>query len=154
MNALKEGWQVIKDPKGAYKGYRKQTFEDVLGTYMKLLLLSGALAGLRAFVFAFSRAGYLDVVRGVGVDYWRLANYYAGIGMGTFFFYIFAGTFIFFIIVLLLRVFMRKRTFTEFTGIACMAMTPILLFSWIDPRFVAPLGIWAVTLFITGREHA
>lgn len=148
-NAITSGFSILSYPTFAFRDLKKRTLEQVLGDYIKLVLLSGLLAGVVTFLYAIGRAVYLEIVRDVTVNFWRLANYYSGIAVGTFFFYLFAGTFIFFIVSVVANLF-TPAPYTRVVMVLCYALTPVLLFGWLSSRLAAALLIWAGFLLIVG----
>lgn len=151
---IRRAWSAVTEPKRSMDELDGTTLETMLGDYCKLLLASGALAGLTAFVVAFVRSFYLDVVRNVHIEYFNLANYYAGIATGIFFFYLFAGTFLFFLLTLVVWAANRPVEYTRIVKAASLGMSPILLFGWIDGAFASSLLLWSAIILVIGVRAA
>ena len=149
--AVRDSLVFLSQSGNAYKNLEKRTLEDVLEQYVKLLLLSGFLAAAVTFLFGMGRAIYLDLIRQVSVEYLRALNYTFSIGAGTFFFYLFIGTFGTGLASLLLSPFFRVK-YTRLLQILCLALMPVLLFGWIAPTVALGLFLWSLYLFVLGVQ--
>ena len=114
------------------------------------LLATGLLAGAATLIYQFARAAYLDVFKSISVDYWNLLNYSVGTAVSIFFFYIFAGTFLMFIISLLIKLFARGIRYTRLLGIIMYSLSPLLVFSWIKESLFPALLVWSLFLLVKG----
>jgi len=148
--AIATGFAILRNPEKEFKTLRKRTLEEVVEDYIKLLLLAGLATGIVLFIFNIAKAGFFDILRGVTVDYGRLANYSMSFFAGAFFLYLFAGTFLLFLLSMLIRIFVRKIKFTELIKIMCYSMTPVLFFGWVPISIVPALFVWAVFIFAVG----
>lgn len=144
---------VIRNPDHAYGQLHSRTLEDVLADYVKLVMASGLLAGVVSFIWAFGRAAYLQLVRGIVVDYWRLANYQAQVLAGTFFLYLFAGTILFFLASVVVKAARPRAGYTQVVMVLCYALSPVLLFGWVSSRLVPALLVWSVVLLLVGLGY-
>lgn len=151
-NGIRQGFRTLSSPEKAFKELKKRTFEDVLEEYIKLLLLSGFLAALALFLINIGRSFYLHIIRNVTVDYWGLLNYSSQASTATFFFYLFAGTFLLFVLSLLMKPFFRGWKLVKLLGVICYSVTPLLFFSWIYKGLLLALGIWSLFLLVIARR--
>ncbi len=132
------------------EGFRRlQSLEEELERYLKLLLASGLLAALVSLLWSFGRALWLDQVEGVGIGYGRLLNYSLSLAAGTFFFYLFVGTFGLAILLLILAPLLRRRL-AETAILLCRSLLPLLLFGWLSPQLIPGLLVWSLYLLILG----
>lgn len=151
---IKEFFEVLVDPINAFTKLKERTLEDTLASYLKLALLSGLAAALTSILITFIRAWYWATFKGVPVDFFRLANYYMQVGIGTFFFYIFAATVIFTIISLIVNAFVKHIKYVEIVKIMCYAFSPVILFGWVQRTVGLVLLIWTLVLLISGIKVA
>lgn len=140
----------LKNPEDNFKRLKEIPLETILEDYMKGLLLSGFLAGLLSLIFSMLRALYLETFHGLSVEYLRLLNYSLGTAVGVFFFYLFIGTFGMIIIATLIWIFMRKIKYFEFIKIVCLAIYPVLLFSWVYIKAAPALLLWTLFNIVLG----
>lgn len=147
--AIRRGVRICVDTERRLANAEKETLEGILEAYIKLLLLSGVAAAAATFLWQLLKAAFYDVVRGVTVDYLNLANYTFSVSAGTFFFYLFAGTFGLGILSLLLSPFFRMK-YTRLVKILCDATMPVLLFGWPTPNLAWALFVWSLVIFIVG----
>jgi hypothetical protein len=148
--AIAKGFRILFNPSQEFEEINKRTFEEVLEDYIKLLLLSGLLAVVVTFTYILLSAAYLNLFKGIAIDYWRLINYSAGTSGSIFFFYLFAGTFIFFILSLIIKVFVKRVKYTRVVALMFYSLTPVLFFGWLSARIVPPLFIWSAFLLVAG----
>ncbi len=148
--AIAKGFGILSDPSQEFEEINKRTFEEVLEDYIKLLLFSGLLAGIVTFIYILIRAAYLNLFKGMAIDYWRLINYSAGTSGSIFFFYLFAGTFLFFILSILIKAFVKGVKYTRFVALMFYSLTPVLFFGWLSARIIPPLFIWSAFLLAAG----
>ncbi len=80
-----------------------------------------------------------------------MINYSFGTATGMSFFYIFAGTFLFFFISLIVKIFTRKMKYMDLLRLMFYSVTPFLIFGWI-PIPMAALAIWCLFLLIKGYK--
>ena len=147
---VKSGLSLLMNPEREYRRIHSRTLEEILGDYMKLLLLSGVVAGIVSFLVMVATAAYRNLLKGITVEYVRLVNYSVQILTGTFFSYIFIGTFVTFLVSVILNIFLHRLSYTDVVKIVCTSMTPLLLFSWIARITAIPLLIWSVFLIVAG----
>lgn len=121
----------------------------MLEQYILLLLASGLLAAVVSLLYSMGQGAYYQIIDQVTVDYLKLLNYSLSIAAGTFFFYLFAGTFLLAVVGLVLRAFVKLR-FIELVKILCVAITPVLLLGWLSQRLAIALLLWAIILLIMG----
>ncbi|MBW3000843.1 YIP1 family protein [Candidatus Woesearchaeota archaeon] len=149
-SAIIQGFRTLANPEREFENINKRSLEKILEDYIKLLLASGLLAAVIAFIFILINSTYLNLFRGINIDYWRLINYSAGISGSLFFFYLFAGTFLFFLLSLIIRIFVRRIKYTRLISVLCYSLSPILLIGWISNKLILALGIWSAFLLIVG----
>ncbi len=142
---LLEWFSLLTHPQKGFVRVKKKTLESVLGEYMKVLLLAGFVAGLTVCVSYLVRAAYFSLVRGVDIEYLRLVNYALGMAAGTFFFWLFAGTVLFFVAVLIFRVFI-PASLSDRVKFMSVSTAPVLFFGWITPSIVPVLLVWSMVL--------
>lgn len=135
----------------AYVAIPQDTLEDNLSWYMKLLLLMAVVAGVFSFLKSLAWAGYLHLGEGVTIELNRLTNYAFGIATGTFFVYLFVGTFGLFLFSIIVWLILGKRLKFTHTIMACtLSMAPVLLIGWLDSSIAAVLFLWMAFLLVTG----
>jgi hypothetical protein len=154
MQLVREAWRKLRDPREAVEQLSVHSLETMLAHHGKLVVLSGILSGLASIVWALLRAAYLDFGRHIEIEYLRLINYYSGIAFGTFLFYIFAGTFLLFLVTVLVRIFIRDIPYWTLVKIFCIAFIPLALFGWISKLFVPGLLVWFAYLAVSGIRVA
>ena len=148
--AIVQAFRILYNPEKEFENLEKRSLESVVEDYLKLILLTGLVAGIIAFLVIVISSAYLDIFKGITINYLHLLNYAGGILSSTFFFYLFSGTFIFFILTVIIWLFVRKIKYFELIGILCYAFTPIIIFSWISVKTIFPLVVWSLFLLITG----
>jgi len=141
-------FNFLTNPSTSYKRVIKGTLEEFLGDYMKMLLMVGVLGGLAVVIWQFIYAGYLSVFKGVSINFLRLANYYSGIAVGTFFFWLFAGTVIMFLAVIIIRIFIHEKIAQGVMRL-CFSLAPVFVFGWINIRLVPALIIWTIVIYVS-----
>lgn len=151
--AIMQGVRILSSPKNEFDNLNKRTFEEVITDYLWLLLALAILSGIASFIFAFFNALYLNLFVDIEIQYFRMLNYTLGRAVSLLFFYIFTGTFLLFIVSLLVRPFIFKIKYIDLLKIFFYSLTPLLFFSWLmfNP---AALFIWAIVLFVIGiKSH-
>lgn len=151
MNIVKQAWSVVRNPEQGFVELQKQSFEQSLGSYVQLVLLSGICAAIVSFLYAIGNAAYLNIFKSVKIDYLNLLNYYAGIAVGVFFLYLFIGTFIVFLVSIIVKSFVKMK-YTEVLRALCFSLSPVLLFGWISQKLAIALLIWSVVLAVVGLQ--
>lgn len=146
---VKRGIRLLVNPEKEFRELEKETLETAVANYLKLLIVTGTVAGASIFLFNFARALYYQLSLRVDVQYLRLLNYSATILSTTIFFYAVIGTFGIFFLSYLLRLFIRSIKYTVLVKLMLYSLTPILLFGWI-PTLVLSLIIWSIFLFVLG----
>lgn len=146
---IQNGIKLLANPKDGFIQMQKRTFEDVLEDYMKLLLLSGILAGLLSLIINVATALYLDYFKNITIDYYRLWNYSFGTTTNIFFLYIFIGTLIVSFIGFIVKIF-SKLKYVKSMSILLYSLTPVLLFGWISGFASLALLIWSTFLVFSG----
>lgn len=141
---------TVREPLTAMREVARRPLEDTIGKYLVLLAYSGIVAGLVSLLWALGRGVYLDVVHNITIDYWRLINYFGQVLMGTFFLYIFFGTFILFLITLIVHRFAAHAKYVHVVAVTCASTAPLLLFGWVNYRVLIALLIWMLFLLVTG----
>jgi hypothetical protein len=144
---------ALTNPKNEFSHLHKLKFETALSDYLKVLLLIGILTAVFNFVYYVLRSIYYNLFYSVEIAYLRMFNYSSGQSIGTVFFYLFAGTFFVFVISIILHPFFRKIRYTDFLKLIFFALSPLLLFSWINIA-IPGLLIWSIILFIVGIRTA
>jgi hypothetical protein len=154
---VKKGFAFLANTDKELAGLEKRSLEEVLEQYIKLLLLSGLVAAITGVLWTLGSALFYHLFRNVTVEYLRLLNYSLSLAGGTFFFYLFIGTFGLGALSLLLRPFVRKK-YTELVKLLAAATTPVLLLGWVSPQIGAALLIWSLFILVrsattrTGRS--
>lgn len=146
---ITEAFKTISASAKEMERLKKRSLEEVLEQYIKLLLASGALAAIFSIIVAFAKAAYYDLLRGLTVEYLRLLNYTLSLAAGTFFFYLFVGTFGLAILSALIYPFARLA-YTRLVQVLCVATMPVLLFGWLAPRLATALLLWSLYLLLLG----
>ena len=144
-----KSFNILLKPEAEFADLHNRTFESVLNDYVILLAISAIVAGLVAFLYSVGYALYLGIFKQVNIEYWNMANYAAGSSVSLLFFYLFAGTFILFIVSIFLRIFVKKMSYVNLFNVIFYSLTPLLLFSWLRIAVVG-LFIWCAFLFIEG----
>jgi len=148
--AVKQGFRTLSNPEKEFEALASRTFEEMLEDYMLFVLASGLFAGVISLAYRFVYSGYLSIFKGISMNYWKLLNYSVGTSLSMFFFYLFAGTFLLFIISIIVRIFVRGIKYTQLIAIMLYSVTPLLLFNWIAPTLILPLLIWGLFLLVCG----
>lgn len=138
----------LADGKEGIRHERKRPVEDIMGDHVKFVFIMSVFASLVSTIVTFATAAYLAKFRAVAVDYSRLLNYSISIIGGTISFYFFAGTFLLFLISIILTLFIRIKYF-ELLRYLCLAYIPIISFAWINPQFVYALLPWGLIVFVS-----
>jgi hypothetical protein len=150
MKYLKNALHVLANPHESFRGIHAGNFEKILTDYLKLLITAAIMAGIFHILYALGNALYLDVFKNIDISYWRMLNYASGESTGMAFFFLFAGTFILFMVSLIVLSFIKIK-YTALLKIMFIALTPPLLFSWL-PVTIPGLAVWSVVLFVKGIE--
>jgi len=152
--AIQKAYLILKSPESEFIKLEKRTFEKVLEDFAKLLLFSGFLAGVANLLVFLINAVYLQMFKGVSIEYLRLINYSLGVSVSTFFFYIFAGSILLFILAMIIKYAFYKWTkdmkLTYLLSIIFYASSPILLFGWVSSKLAFALFIWTAVIIIIG----
>jgi hypothetical protein len=148
--AIVQGFRTLYNPKKEFEELNSRSFEELAEDYILLLLAAGVVAGVMSLAYRIIYAAYLTIAKGMNIDYWRLLNYTAGNSISMFFFYLFAGTFLLFIITMILRIFVRGIKLTKMLSVMLYAITPMLFFGWVAPAMFLPLIIWSLFLLWAG----
>ncbi|MBN2052266.1 hypothetical protein JW756_02070 [Candidatus Woesearchaeota archaeon] len=147
---IRQGFRTLADPKSQFEALPGRSFEEVVEDYIIFLLIAGLFAGVMSLVYRFVYSGYLSVFKGITMNYWKLLNYSVGTSVSMFFFYLFAGTFLLFIVSIIVKIFVSGIKYTRLIAILIYSVTPLLLFNWIAPTLILPLIIWVLFLLVCG----
>lgn len=147
LTPLKRGFRVLLNPEKESKGLNGKIFEVVVKDYLLILVSVAIIAGIINFTYSLLRALYLDLFLDIDIQYVRMINYSLGNAIALSFFYVFAGTFLIFFLSMILRPFFRKIKYVDLFKVLFYALTPVLLFSWLQFNPV-PLFIWSTILFL------
>jgi uncharacterized protein with PQ loop repeat len=147
--AVKRAFSIVLRPQPEFAELHNRKFEAVLNDYIIMLAISAFLAAGVSLLFSFGYALFLDFFKNVDVQYIRMLNYSAGSSVSLIFFYLFAGSFLMFILSLILRLFVRKMRYVSLFSVIFYSLTPLLLFSWLRIAIIG-LIIWSAFLFIEG----
>jgi len=139
------------NPEKAFSRIDKESLEDIVGDYFKLLVFFGFIAAIVVYGYTLASSLYLDLVHGANINYINLMNYYSGRASAVFFFYLFFGSFFIFFISLFFSKFFNKMKFTHFLKMFLRSTGPILLLSWI-PGLLAGSVAWSLLLLIIGGK--
>lgn len=150
---IKQAISILKNPEKEFRDLGRRHLESLVVDYMRLLIAVAIAAGLFNFFFSLSKSAYLDIFANIDVQYLRMLNYSMGRSVSIAFFYVFSGTFLLFILSVILKPFFRRIKYTNFLGIIFYSMSPLLLFGWISSSQI-PLGIWSVFLFAVGVKSS
>ena len=145
---IKEYLHILKNPEKAFQELKNKSLEDVIGSYMTLLLSLSFAAGIAALLFSLGKSAYLQSFYDVQINYAKMLNYAAGKATAIFFFYLFSGTFLIFILSIIINIFVNLK-YTKLLLVLLYATSPLLLFSWI-PIFGGALAIWSIFLLTIG----
>ena len=149
MKHVKTGFRVVSNPQKEFSSLSKTSLEDVVAWYMGLLLLMALAAGIAIFLFILSQTLYFDIFSKSDVNYYEVINYVLVRATSLFFMYLFLGTFMVFLIAMLLKQFFRKIRLTDFLKITCYSLSPMLLFGWVPFSAVSML-LWSIILLALG----
>ena len=153
---IKFGINILSNPEQGFKEAEKRTFEETVNYYIWLLVAVSIAAGLFDFLYSLIKVEYFNLFFEVEINYWRMINYQMGRSTSIIFFYIFAGTFLLFIVSVVLMLFLLKMKYVDLLKVLLYSATPMLFFSWI-PYSPIPLIIWSMFLFLNGvkakRRH-
>jgi hypothetical protein len=149
-SAVKQGISILSNPDREFSLMKERSFEEILEDYIKFLLVAGLLAGVAAIAYQFGRAAYLDVFKSISIDYWRLLNYSVGTAVSAFFLYLFAGTFLMFVISLVLKPFAKGLRYTRLLSVMIYSLSPLLIFNWINESLFPALLVWSLFLLVKG----
>lgn len=149
---IKRGFRILLNPNEEFKALSKRTLEQVIKDYIFLLVSVAIFAATVNFIFLLLKAVYLDLFVNIEIEYFRMINYSLARSGSLLFFYLFAGSFLMFFLSAILRVFFRKIKYADIFKIIFYALTPVLLFSWMQFN-PAPLFIWGLFLFIVGLRN-
>ena len=149
IKKIKLGFRILSNPEKEFSQLGKFTFEQVLGYYMLLLLTVAAAAGSFNFLFSLGKAVYYNLTLSIDIQYMRMINYTIGRSFSIIFLYLFAGTFLLFFIIIALKIFFRKISYTNLLKIIFYSATPLLMLSWLPSSKIAT-GIWSIILFMCG----
>lgn len=150
LQSLRSALGVLQSPREGLLRVHEETLEETLSNYLALLLWSGVLAGVVSFVWALLRALYVDIIRGITIDYWHVVNYFSQVLIGTAFLYVFFGTFVMFLLTLALQAFAPRARYVKVVAVTCASAAPLLLFGWIAPRLLLALLVWMLFLLGSG----
>ena len=101
---------------------------------------------------AVAKSFYYDMIYSADVHYLNIINYSFGKANGLLFLYFFSGTFLVFMVSILLRYVVRSR-YVELLKRIMLSLSPVLLFGWI-PSFMGALLVWSSVLFIVGAKDS
>lgn len=146
---IKRGFNILSSPKEEFSKLSKITFEDVLGYYMSMLIGLAFVSGVFSFLFSVGQAAYFDLFLNVDIQYQRMLNYSLGKSTSLVFFYLFAGTFILFVLSIILKPLFTRVKYMDMLKIIFYSLSPFLIFGWL-PFSILPLFVWCIFLFITG----
>lgn len=146
---IKFGICLLSNPEKGFRETGKSTFEETVSYYAWLLVAVSITAGVFNFLYSLAKAAYFDLFFEVDINYWRMVNYLTGRSTSITFFYIFAGTFLLFIISIILISFLPSLKYVNLLKILFYSATPLLFFGWI-PYSAIPLVAWSLFLFLNG----
>ena len=146
---IKFGIDILLNPEKGFKETEKFTFEETVNYYIWLLVAVSIIAGVFNFLYNLIKAAYFDLFFEVDINYLRMINYLIGRSTSIIFFYIFAGTFLVFILSVVLMLFLLRVKYVDLLKVLLYSATPLLFFSWI-PYSPIPLIVWSMFLFLNG----
>jgi len=137
----------LKDPASFFKRKEKQSLDELLGTYLPLLIVESLLAGLFMFLLNFIKTVIYGFFYKAEINYLGALNYSFGFAASAFFLYLFIGTFgIFFIIAIISQ--FSKRRLVDMIKKTIICMSPVILFGWIT-ILLPGLIIWTIFLYFS-----
>jgi hypothetical protein len=145
---IKSGIDLLKDPRRELTALQKKTLEDVVGNYMRMLLLVAGVAALFNVVFALGRVAFFDITRSLDINYGSFLNFMVSESVALVFSYLLTGTFGVFFISVLLKPFFKRIKYTDYLKMILYSFYPLLLFCW-TPILAISLLVWSVFLFAT-----
>jgi len=151
-NLIRKAVSVLLHPKREFRILDKRALEDVLGEYLKMVLLVGLASGVFTFLITVLKAFYFDLLLDANVQYLRMVNYSFGQVISIVFLYFFVGTFGIFLLSVLLKILFRVK-YTRLLKLIFYSMTPVLVFGWVH-IFLPGLFVWAAMLFIIGMRSS
>lgn len=146
---VKQGIEVLKEPGKQFTLLQKKQLEDIVGHYLRLLLLLSMIAFLFNLIFVLGRTTYFIITSTIDINYLALFNYALTQSFAIAFSYIILGIFLVFFISIILRIFFKKIKYVELLKITLYSAHPLLLFSW-TPYLIPSLLVWSVFLFYVG----
>jgi len=146
---LKKRWNFLFNPKDGFKEFLKLSFEESLYEYLLLILFVGLLSAIFIFILNISKAIYINFIYNVDIHFLNMINYTLGKASGIIFFYFFAGTFLLFILSMIIHRFFKDIRYVRLLQIFFISLTPVLIFGWI-PWLSYTLLVWSLFLFIEG----
>jgi hypothetical protein len=151
--SITQALRTLSNPNEEFHKLSQREFEIVLGEYLILLISLAVLSGIVSFIYYLIKAFYLQLLYTIDIQYVRMMNYSLGRSTSLMFFYLFLGTFIIFIISMVLLPFLRKIKYISILKLLFYSVSPFLLFGWI-PIFSLPLLLWSIFLFIVGVKQS
>ncbi|MFH1408870.1 MAG: hypothetical protein ABIH34_03110 [Nanoarchaeota archaeon] len=148
---IRKGITILANPEMGFQHLQHETLEQAMSDYLKMLLMVGGAAGVMNLLFRVGRALYLDMFLSTDIEYGRMLNYSLSQASALFFFFVFAGTFLFFFLSIILKMFFRKLGYPLFLKLMFFSAAPLLLFGWI-PLMPFPLFIWSAFLLVVGAR--
>jgi len=146
---IKKAFAIIVQPEKEFNLLNRRTFEEVLSDYIKLLIGIGIAAGIFNFLYTLGKVLYFAIFMQTDVQYFRMINYVSGTAFSIAFFCWFAGTFILFLLSLLIKPFFKRIKHTKLLQVMMYALMPSLLFGWLT-YLIPGLIVWGIILFIIG----
>ena len=146
---IKLGIAILSNPEKGFQETEKFPFEETVNYYVWLLVALSITSGVFNLLYSIIKAAYFDLFFEVDINYLRMMNYLIGRSTSIIFFYIFAGTFLLFIISIAIMIFLPRVKYIDLLKILLYSATPLLFFSWI-PYSPIPLIAWSLFLFLNG----
>lgn len=150
LSAIKKTISILSNPKQEFKELENKSIDLIVAFYIRMLVMVSLLTGLFNLLFSILRAFYLDLFVTVDIQYIRMINYSLGISSSLILLYLFSGTFILFLVSLVINPFIGKLKYVEILKILMYSAAPFLLFGWLP--FALPFIIWSTFLFIIGLK--
>lgn len=143
---------VLRNPSQSLEWVRKSSLESYLVEYLRLLTITGIAAGIASIVLDIGKVVYLNIFSDVEIQYWRMLNYALGNATSMVFFALFFGTFVFFVLSLIVAPFVRHIKYADVVKLLAYSLTPVLLFGWIV-LLIPGLLVWSLFIFSNASRN-
>ena len=143
---VRHHWRIALSPEHADRCLDEHLFDDDLSRFLRMLFVSGILAALFQFIMTMSFAFITLVRSGSTIDWWPLINVSSALAAGGFFFMLFTGTVVLFVLALILHLLLSRKLIRIMHAIV-LASSPLVLFAWI-PILAPGVALWSFVLAV------